>query len=162
MSGNATDTAGATVPSLAEVHGEVERWFFEDYLTRWVQAAAADLDPRGVLSYWGVPMHAASVYGARWLTSDDDVLRLLEANHKPLRAAGYSNTQVLDRHVTVYNPAAAGVDVIWSRRREDQSEIERLAVHFEIRRTASSWIVIALASSRTTSERLADAWFSVD
>ena len=162
MSGNATDKAAAAGRSLAEVHGEVDRWFFEEYLTRWVQAAAADQDPRGVLSYWGVPMHAASVYGARWLTSDDDVLGLLEANHKPLRAAGYTHTQVLDRNVTVYNLAAAGVDVIWSRRREDQSEIERLAVHFEIRRTASSWIVISLASSRTTRERLADVWFNVD
>jgi hypothetical protein len=138
---------------------QVEEWFFGQYLPQWVHLGADQADPRGVLEYWGVPMHAASVRMVRWLRTDDDVLGLLEANQAPLREQGYAKTAVLDRRITVYNAAATAIDVIWSRRRADDSEIERLAVHFEVRRTDGPWRVIALASTHTEEEELSDVWF---
>ena len=103
-------------------------------------------------------MHAASVHVTGWLLTADAVLELLEANHAPLKAAGYTNTQVLDRAITGYNDVAAGVDVIWSRRRGDATEIERVAVHFEIHRTEDGWRVIGVASADTAASSLADVW----
>ena len=45
---------------------------------------------------------------------------------------GYSTTRVLDRRIRIYNERGASVEVIWSRQRADASEIERIAVHFEV------------------------------
>lgn len=115
---------------------EIRHWFFDEYLPAWVSVGASDDgDPCKVLSYWGAPMHAASVNMNRWLMTDDQVLELLAANHKPLKAAGYTHTNVLDRKVVGYNVNAGSVDVIWSRCNKDNHELERRAVHFEIHRT---------------------------
>jgi hypothetical protein len=48
---------------------------------------------------------------------------------------------VPDRKATVYYDAGAATEVIWSRSRADNSEIERLAVHFEVAqyRRAGAW-----------------------
>jgi hypothetical protein len=138
---------------------EVEQWFFSEYLSTWVTIGASQsADPRGVLDYWGVPMHAASPRGNRWLMTDEAVLGLLEANHKPLKAAGYTHTAVLDRALTAYNENAVSIEVLWSRRRADESEIERLATHFEIHRTGNGWRMVALASAKTPKDSLAEVW----
>jgi hypothetical protein len=43
------------------VFDETRDWFFEGYLPTWVTAGAeSEADPRSVLDYWGVPMHAAN------------------------------------------------------------------------------------------------------
>ncbi|MFM0088808.1 hypothetical protein PQR46_17985 [Paraburkholderia sediminicola] len=97
----------------------------------------------------------------RWLMTDDQVLELLAANHKPLKAAGYTHTNVLDRKVVGYNVNAGSVDVIWSRCNKDNHELERRAVHFEIHRTDKGWRVISLASALTTHDRLANVWTDV-
>lgn len=142
---------------------EIDRWFFGDYLPKWVAIGAnVHADPEEILNYWGVPMHVASVHMSGWLLTTEAVLSLLEANHAPLRAAGYTNTRALEGAITVYNDNAAAVDVIWSRRRADATEIERLAVHFEIHRTDDGWRVIGIASTGTTASSLADVWRQSD
>src|SRR5215469_7352704 len=140
------------------VAAEVGHWFFAEYLSTWAAAGAGASGPGEVLAYWGVPMHAASTHLNQWLMTPEAVLGLLEANHAPLRAAGYTHTEVIDRSLTVYNENAAVIDVIWSRRRADDTEIQRLASHFEVHRTADGWRVIALASAPTSSSSLADVW----
>ena len=141
------------------VVAEIRTWFFDQYLTKWVSIGASkDGDPRAILQYWGVPMHASSPNMNRWLMADDDVLSLLSANQKPLQAANYTHTEVLDGAITAFNNKSGSVDAIWSRRREDESEIERRAVHFEVRRTELGWRVIALASQLTDRDRLAEVW----
>jgi hypothetical protein len=140
---------------------EIRHWFFDEYLPAWVAVGASeDGDPRVVLSYWGAPMHAASVNMTRWLMTEDDVLELLAANHKPLKAEGYTHTDVIDRKVVAYNANAGSVDVIWSRCCKEK-ELERRAVHFEIHRTPKGWRVISLASALTTHDRLEDVWTDV-
>jgi hypothetical protein len=138
---------------------EIDRWFFGEYVAKWVSIAASGTDhPGGILEHWGVPMHAASVHVTRWLLTPEDVIGFLTANQAPLKAAGYTHTAVVDRAITVYNRDAASVDAIWSRREASGSEIERVAVHFEIHRTDGEWRVIGLASSATSAGSLADVW----
>jgi hypothetical protein len=36
------------------------------------------------------------------------------------------------------HPIGTAIDMIWSRRRSDEAEIERLAVHYEVTRTAGA------------------------
>jgi hypothetical protein len=138
---------------------EIRSWFFDQYLSKWVSIGASkDGDPRAILQYWGVPMHASSPNMNRWLMTDDDVLSLLSANQKPLQASNYTQTEVLDSAITAFNSQSGSVDAIWSRRRQDESEIERRAVHFEVRRTELGWRIIALASQLTDRDRLAEVW----
>lgn len=52
--------------------------------------------------------------------------------------------------MTTYSSHSAGIEVIWSRRSADDTEIERLGVHFEVRRDASgTWRITALAAHPT-------------
>jgi hypothetical protein len=138
---------------------EVDQWFFERYLPKWESLGnSAPQNPREILDYWNVPMHAASIHMNKWLLTEKAVLGLLDANHKPLQSSGYTHTNVIDRRTVVYNNNAASVDAIWSRCRHDNTEIERVAVHFEINRTDNGWRVIGLASVRTTKSSLKATW----
>jgi hypothetical protein len=51
--------------------------------------------------------------------------------------------------------------VIWSRRRADESEIERRAVHFDVHRTEKGWRVVTVASTLTDRTSLGDIWETV-
>ena len=86
---------------------------------------------------------------------------MLEAIQKPLKARGYSHTVIIDRRSTYYNERAISVDVIWSRRGENEREIERRAVHFEIRNLDGEIRIISIAACHTPESRLA-AVFSYD
>ena len=103
-------------------------------------------------------MHAATPKLNRWLTTEDQVLGLLSAIQTPLKEQHYSHSNALDRRTTVYNHAAASVDVIWSRRNPGDVEIERVAAHFEIRSVDGHWRIISVVSIPTDKERLTDAF----
>jgi len=150
----------ATRP-LTAVH-EIAYWFFEVYLPTWVDLGAKGGHEGVILEFWGFPLHAASVNMTRCLMTGDDVIGLLRANQVPLQAASYTHTRVLDRRVVGFNENAGAIDVIWSRRRADESEIERRAVHFEIHRTASGWRVVAIASALTDRTSLAEVWETIE
>lgn len=117
---------------LADIRAEVVAWFFQDYLPRWVAAGsgASGEGPEFILNYWGTPMHVTALEQSYWFLEDAGVLQFLDMNHTPLKEAGYSHTVVLDKRVFVYNSVGAAIEVIWSRRRADESEIQRWAVHF--------------------------------
>ncbi len=141
---------------------ELNDWFFKIYLPTWVRMGANKaLGDSVITEYWGTPLHAASVNMTKCLMTDDEVIGLLRANQGPLQLECYTHTEVLDRKVVGYNHNAGSVDVIWSRRRADQSEIERRAVHFEVHRTSKGWRVIAVASLLTELETLDDIWETV-
>lgn len=141
---------------------EMNHWFFGIYLPTWVEIGANDQAKSDeILKFWGSPLHAASVNMTKCLMSGDEVIGLLRANQDPLKAQNYTHTVVLDRKVTGYNHNAGSIDVIWSRRRADESEIERRAVHFEIHRTAQGWRVVAIASQITVHESLDAIWETV-
>lgn len=138
---------------------EMNEWFFDIYLPTWVGLGASKtVGSSVILDYWGVPLHAASVNMTKCLLTGDEVIALFRANQDPLKAQNYTHTAVLDRKVLGYNQNAGSIDVIWSRRRADESEIERRAAHFEIHRTSDGWRVVALASLLTDRESLDEIW----
>jgi uncharacterized NTF2-like protein DUF6841 len=67
---------------------------------------------------------------------------LLDATHTRLNANDYSYTEVLDRAVHTYHRNGAAIEVIWSRRRGNGTEIA----------SGSAF------RGNTHSERLADRW----
>jgi hypothetical protein len=138
---------------------EISDWFFNIYLPTWVaKGADPNAAPEFILDYWGAPLHAASVNMTNCLMTPADVVGLLQANQLPLKAQNYTHTVVLDRKVLGYNHNAGSIDVIWSRRRADESEIERRAVHFGIHRTAHGWRVVSVASTLTEEVSLDAIW----
>jgi hypothetical protein len=148
-----------TRPAARTAVDEMEHWFFGIYLPAWVALGANGAgEDRAILEYWGFPLHAASVNMTRCLMTGDEVIGLLRANQRPLQAQHYTHTKVLDRRAVGFNENAGAIDVIWSRRRADESEIERRAVHFEIHRTAAGWRVVAIASALTDSTSLTEVW----
>jgi hypothetical protein len=142
------------------VSDAVTRWFFDDYLPLWVGVGSGTIakGPEFILDYWGVPLHHCTPDGGTWLHDAAAVVGLLERNHLRLRTRGYSYTAVPDRNVTVYHDAGAAIEVIWSRCRADDSEIERLAVHFEVARGSAGWRAVGIQTAPTTANSLDAAW----
>jgi hypothetical protein len=154
MSDNQNQTATA----------EVTEWFFEDYLPTWVGVGNGSIDkgPGFIQDYWGAPLYDYHPDGGDWALDGDSVTALLNATHTRLRANGHAYTEVLDRAVHSYHRNGAAIEVIWSRRRADDTEIERLAVHFEVIRTPNGWRIAGIQRRPTTADRLIDAWTATD
>ncbi|MDN7638795.1 DUF6841 family protein [Burkholderia cepacia] len=141
------------------VLAEVWHWFFDDYLPRWAAAGERGEDSSFVTEYWGAPL---------WVSIDDtpvilaateaEVAEILRPIHGRLKAAGYSHTSVPDRRVTVFNSNSAQISAIWSRRRPDESEIERCAVNFSLMRRKDGWRVLHIQQKTTDASDLADVW----
>lgn len=146
--------------ATAATRAEVTEWFFHDYLPRWVAVAAGTSDegPEFILDYWGTPLHVTALGQSFWCLDDASVLAFLEMNQAPLREAGYSHTVVPDRRVFVYNNVGAAIEVIWSRRRADESEIQRWAVQFSVAKSDKGWRVVGIHSAATDKDRIADIW----
>jgi hypothetical protein len=142
------------------VHDEVTSWFFGDYLRTWVGVAAGTIErgPEFILDYWGAPLHYSTDQGGQWLPDASAVVALLEQTQSRLRAQGYADTDVPDHVVRVYHDDGAAIEVIWSRRRADQTEIERLAAHFELTRNSAGWRMVGIQTSATTADKLSEAW----
>lgn len=75
-----------------------------------------------------------------------------------LHAAGYADSIVLDRRTVVFNKDGAAIDSLWSRRRGDGSEIERVAVHFVVARRANGICVVTFETHATDAETLDGVW----
>ena len=144
-------------PSVCD---EVTRWFFDGYLSLWVGVGSGTIarGPEFILDYWGVPLHRCTPDGSVWLLDGAGVVGLLSRIHSRLRAQGYSYTAVPDCKVTIYHRAGAAIDVIWSRCRADGSEIERLAVHFEVARGSAGWRMVGIQTAPTSANTLNAAW----
>jgi hypothetical protein len=146
--------------SRSSVRDEVTRWFFDDYLPLLVGVGSGTIarGPEFILDYWGVPLHYCTPDGGKWLLDAAGVVGLLEHSYSRLRAQGYSYTAVPDRNVTVYHDAGAAIEVIWSRCRADDSEIERVAVHFEVARGPAGWRAVGIQTAPTSANSLNAAW----
>ena len=141
---------------------EVAEWFFDDYLPTWVSVGneAIDMGPEFILNYWGVPLYKYHPDGGQWALDADSVVGLLNTTHTRLRTNGYAYTDVVDRAVRAYHRNGAAIEVIWSRRRADDTE--RLAVHFEVIRTESGWRVAGIQLQPTRADVLSQAWAGTD
>jgi hypothetical protein len=154
MSDNQTETVTA----------EVTKWFFEDYVPTWVGVGKGSIDtgPGFILDYWGVPLYYYTPDGGQWALDGASVTALLNTTHTRLKANAYDYTEVVDRAVRVYHRNGAAIEVIWSRRRADDTEIERLAVHFEVIRTQNGWRFAGIQYRFTHADSLSDAWAAAD
>jgi hypothetical protein len=142
------------------VTAEVAEWFFDDYLPTWVGVGNGDINtgPGFILNYWGVPLYDYHPDGGQWALDGAGVTGFLNKTHSRLKANGYAYTEVVDRAVRAYHRNGAAIEVIWSRRRADGSEIERLAVHFEVIRTKNGWRIAGIQRRPTHADLLSDAW----
>jgi hypothetical protein len=139
---------------------EVTEWFFNEYLPTWVGVGSGAIDrgPDFILDYWGVPLYDCHPDGGDWALDGDTVTGWLDATHTRLKANGFTRTEVMDQVVRAYHRNGAAIEVIWSRRRADDSEIERLAVHFEVIRTDKGWRIAGFQRRQTHADTLPEAW----
>ncbi len=139
--------------------GELTHWFFDDYLSRYISVVGGTRPdgPEFILDYWGCPLHVSSPRMNRWLSEPRDIVGMLAETQARLRDARYTHTAVLDSRVTVFHPGGAAIEVIWSRR-AGQTEIERLAVHFQAVRNRPGWRVIAIQEAGTAAQSLDEVW----
>jgi hypothetical protein len=146
--------------NYSSVGDEVARWFLDDYLSVWVGVGAGTItrEPEFILDYWGAPLYWADDLGFRWFLDPPAVVALLQQLQSRLHGDGYAYTSVPDQRVTVYHDNGAAIEVIWSRRRTDGTEIERLAAHFEVARGQAGWRVIGIQTTPTTSDSLNNVW----
>jgi hypothetical protein len=154
------DPAAMSDDPVTAARREVTSWFFEDYLPKWV-AVAAGTSPAGlefILGYWDTPLHLTGQDQAFWCLDDASVVHLLDLSQTPLRESGYSHTTVLDRRVFAYNSVGAAIEVIFSRRRADETEVQRGAVHFEVAKSTRGWRVVGIQSAATSVDNLDDVW----
>jgi glyoxylase-like metal-dependent hydrolase (beta-lactamase superfamily II) len=144
----------------SSVGDEVARWFFDDYLSTWIAVGAGTIarGPEFILDYWGAPLHWNDDQGGRWIPDEAAVVATLRQLQDRLRDEGYAYTAVPDQKVTIYHNSGAAIEVIWSRRRSDGTEIERVVAHFEVARGPEGWRVVGIQTAPTTSDSLNDAW----
>ncbi|MFI5798732.1 hypothetical protein [Streptomyces sp. NPDC051677] len=144
---------------LDATYAEISNWFFEDYLARYITAVGSSNDPSFIAEYWAAPLWVGSDDGpVVLLRTVEEVIGLFKATFDRLQGAGYTHTAVLDHRIVIFNRHSAAVDVIWSRRRVDESEIERLAVHFVIGRREDGLRAVAIEAACTASDSLDANW----
>jgi hypothetical protein len=103
-------------------------------------------------------LHWADNQGSRWLADARTVTAVLHKLQTRLQNEGYAYTAVPDQSVSIYHDNGGAVEVIWSRRRTDGTEIERLAAHFEVARGPAGWRIISIQVAPTTSDSLKTTW----
>lgn len=130
---------------------EIEHWFFVTYFNDWVAVGKGESDegPEFILKYWSTPMFVTGALGTGWLTKGEDVVGLLLKNHIPLQEAGYTHTVVPDKKVVAYNEMGGSIESIWSRRSADETEIQRMAVHFDVAKIDDKWMVVGIQGKFT-------------
>ena len=156
-------TAAALLSEQAggsSVRDEVAHWFLDDYLPTFVGVGTGTIarGPEFILDYWSAPLHWSDDQGSRWIMDAPTVAGLLRQMQNRLHTDDYAYTALPDHHVKVYHDNGAAVEVIWSRRRSNGAEIERLAAHFEVARGPAGWRVVGIHATPTTSESLKDVW----
>lgn len=135
------------------VQEEIRHWFFDVYFHHWVEVGAGQRDegPDFVLQYWGTPLfithNEPSI--STWALTGKEIVDYLVMQHELLKEAGYDHTEVPDQKVHVYNQNGAAIEVIWSRQAADNTEIQRILVHFEVAKMDGVWKVVGIQSRMT-------------
>jgi hypothetical protein len=145
---------------LDDVLEQVTSWFRDDYVPRWVSVGngTSEEGPEFILRFWGCPLHVSTPQINMWVTEPQGVIDLLEMNQKPLRDAGYTHTVIADSRVTVFHSNGAAIDAIWSRCATGDTEIQRVAVHFELAKSDNGWRVFGIQTCDTTMSSLQALW----
>lgn len=122
---------------------EMVRWFFEVVLPRWDAAIAGSVRPAAIADLCAAPMVVATCDRIVRASDHADMTRIVAANVESLRPAGIDHVLAPDCRVTAYSPRTGAVDVLWSLRTADGSEIMRLAGRYDIAHLDGQWRVTA-------------------
>ncbi|GAA1908383.1 hypothetical protein [Streptantibioticus ferralitis] len=145
--------------ALGDAYTEITNWFFEDYLQPWMTAVETSSDPSFIADFWGAPLWIGLEDGpAAVFNSPEEITGWFKDSFDRLQSADYTHTAVLDRRVMIFHRHGGAIDVIWSRRRGDDSEIERLAVHFIIARRTDGLRIVSIEGTNTDADTLDEVW----
>jgi hypothetical protein len=108
---------------------QVSRWF-DEYLDAFAACGRGQQDVSSLLAYYAVPLLVTTDGGFFPLTSDDQVVAVIQQQADELRTAGYARTETLASQVTVLNSASALYRGTFSRQRSDGGEIGRLTATY--------------------------------
>jgi hypothetical protein len=143
---------------------EATEWFFDDRLPIWVGVGNGSIrrEAEFILHYWGVVLSGDHPDGASWRLDGDAVTGLLNTMQTPLKAHGFTHTEVIDRSVRAHHRNGAAIEAIWSCRRAADTEVEPLVVHFEEIRAQNGWRVAGIRRPPTHADTLSNAWAAID
>lgn len=110
-------------------NSDVSRWFSE-YGDAFAACGRGERDTASLLAYYGVPLLVTTDAGFFALTTDDQVVAVVQQQIDGMRAAAYDRSDTLDSEVTVLNSTSALYRGTFSRQRSDGSEIGRLTVTY--------------------------------
>ena len=107
----------------------VSRWFRE-YLDAFASCGRGESDAGLLLEHYNVPLLLTTDDGFLTLTSDDQLVGVMQRQVDGMRAADYDRTEILDSDVTILNSTSALYRGAFSRQRADGSEISRLTATY--------------------------------
>ncbi|HEY6275215.1 MAG TPA: hypothetical protein VIX86_02680 [Streptosporangiaceae bacterium] len=110
-------------------NNDVSKWFGE-YLNAFAACGRGETDTASLLAYYGVPLLLTTDDGFFAVTSDQQVVAVMQQQVDGMRAAGYGHTEILGSEVTVLNSTSALYHGTFSRQRSDGSEISRLTATY--------------------------------
>jgi len=108
---------------------DVNGWFGE-YLDAFAACGRGEKDTASLLVYYGVPLLVATDGGYFALTSDEQVVAVVQQQVDGMRTAAYDHSEVLDSEVSVLNSTSALYRGTFSRQRSEGAEISRLTATY--------------------------------
>ena len=114
---------------MAVDSSDVNGWFGE-YLDAFAACGRGEKDTASLLVYYGVPLLVATDGGYFALTSDEQVVAVVQQQVDGMRTAAYDHSEVLDSEVSVLNSTSALYRGTFSRQRSEGAEISRLTATY--------------------------------
>ena len=107
----------------------MSQWFGE-YLDAFAACGRGERDTASLLAYYGVPLLVTTDEGFFPLTSDAQVVAVMQQQVDGMRAAGYGRSEALRSEVTVVNSTSALYRGTYSWQRSDGAEIRRVTLTY--------------------------------
>lgn len=127
----------------------MDRWL-GTYLEAFAECGRGDSQASSLLAFYGVPLMVTTDDAAVALTTDEEVLALVQRQAEGMRAADYHHSDVLDLQTTRLNATSTLCRGTFSRRRRDGSEIGRLTVTYLVTGASDPRRISALAVHSTS------------
>ena len=108
---------------------DVSQWFGE-YLDAFAACGRGERDTASLLGYYGVPLLVTTDDGFFALTSEDQVVTVMQQQVDGMRAADYGRSEALDSEVTVLNSVSALYRGTYSWQKSDGREIRRVTLSY--------------------------------
>jgi hypothetical protein len=124
---------------------EIRAWF-QGYLDVFATAVNDPSESHGMLKFYAVPLILAGEDDARVLTTEEDVLGMVERAAAGLKSEQYSHSQLVDSELITINRSTVLLRGEFARRRMDRTEIQRLGGTYLIARGALGLRIFALAA----------------